>query len=110
VIFLRDGVAAFPAMLESIAGATHEVLLETHWFGADRVGKQFRAALVERARAGVRVASVFDGIGSFGTPWSFWALLLEAGALPGALVNACPSSGSMMSPTETTEATANSRD
>ena len=48
VRFLRDGAAAFPAMLEAIEGATREVLLEMYWFGADRVGKQFLAALVER--------------------------------------------------------------
>jgi len=78
--FLRDGAAAFPAMLEAIEGATREVLLEMYWFSADRVGHQFLAALVERARAGVRVALVFDGIGSFETPRAFWAPLIEAGA------------------------------
>jgi cardiolipin synthase A/B len=80
VRFLRDGAMAFPAMLEAIEGAKREVLLEMYWFDADRVGHRFRAALVERARAGVRVALVYDGIGSFYTPRSFWTPLIEAGA------------------------------
>ena len=80
VRFLRDGTAAFPAMLEAIEGASREVLLEMYWLAADRVGRRFRAALMERARAGVRVALVFDAMGSFETPRSFWAPLVEAGA------------------------------
>jgi cardiolipin synthase len=80
VRFLRDGAEAFPAMLEAIKGASREVLLEMYWFGADRIGRRFLAALAERARAGVRVALVFDAIGSFETPRSFWAPLVEAGA------------------------------
>jgi cardiolipin synthase len=77
--FLRDGAAAFPAMLEAIQGATREVLLEMYWFASDRVGQRFLAALVERARAGVHVALVFDGVGSLETQWSFWTPLIEAG-------------------------------
>lgn len=78
--FLRDGTLAFPAMLEAIAQARDEVLLEMYWFGADRVGERFRDALAERAAAGVRVVVVFDAVGSWETPWSFWAPLASAGA------------------------------
>src|SRR5580704_18662847 len=79
VRFLRDGTAAFPAMLEAIARATGEILLEMYWVGGDRIGERFRSALVERAVAGVRVRIVFDAIGSLETPDSFWAPLVEAG-------------------------------
>jgi cardiolipin synthase len=80
VRLLRDGTAAFPAMLEAIARAKDEVLLEMYWIGADRVGERFRAALVERALAGVRVRILFDAIGSLATPESFWTSLIRAGA------------------------------
>jgi cardiolipin synthase len=79
VRLLRDGVAAFPVMLEAIAGARREVLLEMYWIGNDRVGQSFRAALLERAQAGVRVRVLFDPIGSLETPAAFWVPLLEAG-------------------------------
>jgi cardiolipin synthase len=78
--FLRDGAVAFPAMLAAIESAKREVLLEIYWLGADRVGDRFRSALIERARAGVRVALVFDALGSFQMPRSFLAPLVEAGA------------------------------
>jgi cardiolipin synthase len=80
VRFLRDGAVAFPAMLQAIASAKREVLLEMYWLAADRVGEQFRSVLVERARAGVRVAVVLDAFGSFETPRSFLSPLVAAGA------------------------------
>jgi cardiolipin synthase A/B len=78
--FLRDGAAAFPAMLAAIADARDEVLLEMYWIGADRMGERFRRALVERAAAGVPVRVVYDAIGSLATPAAFWTPLVEAGA------------------------------
>lgn len=80
VRLLRDGTAAFPAMLAAIACAKEEVLLEMYWIGADRIGNLFRAALLERAAAGVRVCVLFDAIGSLATPDSFWKPLVDAGA------------------------------
>jgi cardiolipin synthase len=80
VRFLRDGTEAFPHMLEAIAAAREEVLLEMYWIGADRVGRRFRDALAERARAGLRVRVVFDAIGSLETPTAFWDPLVDAGA------------------------------
>jgi cardiolipin synthase A/B len=81
VRLLRDGTEAFPAMLDAIASARHEVLLEMYWIGADRVGVQFRDALALRASTGVRVCVLFDAIGSLETPDSWWRPLLDAGAL-----------------------------
>ncbi|MCL2725415.1 MAG: phospholipase D-like domain-containing protein [Polyangiaceae bacterium] len=79
VRLLRDGVEAFPAMLEAIANATREILLEIYWVAADAVGEKFRAMLVERAAAGVTVRVVYDAIGSFGIPRGFWKPLEDAG-------------------------------
>ena len=79
VRLLRDGAAAFPAMLESIASATTEILLEMYWIGADAVGERFREALVERARAGVRVCVVYDSVGSMGLSAGWWRPLQAAG-------------------------------
>jgi cardiolipin synthase A/B len=64
VRLLHDGVVALPAMLEAIASAQQEVLLEMYWFGSDRTGRRFADALIERARAGVVVRVTYDAIGS----------------------------------------------
>ncbi len=79
VQLLRDGVEAFPAMLEAIRGATREVLLEMYWIGDDECGLRFRDALVERARAGVVVRVVWDSLGSLTMSRGFWEPLVRAG-------------------------------
>jgi cardiolipin synthase len=79
VRLLRDGSQAFPAMLEAIARAEREVLLEMYWVGDDVVGRRFREALAERARAGVDVCVTYDALGSFGITRDWWEPLLAAG-------------------------------
>jgi cardiolipin synthase len=76
---LRDGAQAFPAMLEAIAGAQREALLEMYWIGDDAVGARFRDALAERARAGVRVCVIYDAVGSMGVTPAWWRPLFAAG-------------------------------
>ncbi len=79
VRLLRDGVQAFPAMLRAIGSARSEVLLEMYWIGDDAVGASFREALVERARAGVRVCVIYDALGSIGITPAWWRPLFAAG-------------------------------
>ena len=80
VVVLRDGGATFAAMIEAIAAAKTSICFETYILAADRTGDRFKAALVERARAGVAVRLLYDAIGSFGLPGSWLAELRAAGA------------------------------
>ncbi|EWS55428.1 cardiolipin synthase ClsB [Methylibium sp. T29] len=64
VQLLRGGDALFPAMIESIGHATHEVWLATYIYGDDVAAQAVSAALVAAARRGVRVRVVVDGFGS----------------------------------------------
>ena len=79
VCLLRDGKQAFPAMLDAIANAEREVLLEMYWVSPDAVGLRFLDALVARAKAGVRVRVIYDAIGSISITPGFWASLARAG-------------------------------
>ena len=79
VRLLRDGVEAFPAMLDAIGRARSEVVLEMYWIGDDEVGTRFREALAERARAGVRVRVIQDAVGSMGLVPAWWRSLVDAG-------------------------------
>lgn len=80
VALLVDGAKAFPSMLAAIAGARLEVLVEMYWFDSDAVGQRFADALAERARAGVRVAVIYDGVGSLGVDDAMFDALRAAGA------------------------------
>ena len=79
VQLLRDGAQAFPAMLEAIAHAKKEILLEMYWIGADACGQRFRDALIERAQAGVTVHVIYDSLGSLGMTEAWWIPLRDAG-------------------------------
>lgn len=61
---LHNGDEIFSPMLEAIRGARSSISFEAFLFYSDHVGAQFRDALCERARAGVRVRVLLDGIGS----------------------------------------------
>ncbi|HEX2826558.1 MAG TPA: phospholipase D-like domain-containing protein [Burkholderiales bacterium] len=63
---LKDAEENFPAWLDAIAGAKRSVFFEHYMIADDHVGRDFAAALVERARAGVKVRVIYDWFGSFG--------------------------------------------
>jgi cardiolipin synthase len=66
---LFGGEAAYPAMLQAIASAREEVLLETYIWNADSNGRRFVDAVCIKAQEGVAVRCVVDGAGSFGFVW-----------------------------------------
>jgi cardiolipin synthase A/B len=61
---LVNGERFFPAMLEAIRGAKRTITFETYIYWGGKVGEQFTEALVERAKAGVKVHLLFDAFGS----------------------------------------------
>lgn len=61
-----NGTEFYPAMLDAVRAARETINMECYIFHMGDVAQQFIDALVERARAGVRVTIVMDTIGSFG--------------------------------------------
>jgi cardiolipin synthase A/B len=62
-----------------VAAARVHIHLEYYIYSPDRSGAALRDALVERARAGVKVRVLLDAVGSSKTPHQFFADLLDAG-------------------------------
>ncbi len=79
VFLLEDGAATYPAMLAAIRSARHHVHMEVYIFDGDETGRQFAEALMERARAGIQVRLVIDGVGSISTPTEFFREMAAAG-------------------------------
>ncbi|TWH99484.1 cardiolipin synthase [Luteimonas cucumeris] len=79
VRLLVDGGNKFEALLAAVAQAQNHVHLEYYIYAADRTGTMLRDALIERARAGVKVRLLLDAVGSGNARRSFFAPLLEAG-------------------------------
>jgi cardiolipin synthase len=61
---LQNGDEYFPAMLAAIRAARRTINFEAYIFYSDKIGHEFRDALCERARAGLEVRVLLDGIGS----------------------------------------------
>ena len=59
---LRTGAEFFPALEAAIAGARHEIYLETYIFADDAAGRRIARALAEAAEQGVRTHVIVDGM------------------------------------------------
>jgi len=78
VELLRDGAAAYPAMLKAIRGAKHRIDMESYEFD-DGAGKLFAAALLARHKAGVEVNLIYDSWGSSDTTSDLFDRLRRGG-------------------------------
>jgi cardiolipin synthase len=61
---LLNGDQIFPAMLHAIRGAKKTITFETYIYWSGDIGQQFADALIERARAKVKVHVLIDWVGS----------------------------------------------
>ncbi len=78
---LIDARQNFDAWLVSIRAAKTSILFENYIFNDDRIGREFRDAIIERAGNGVGVYVIYDWLGSIGNRKpAFWKPLLDAGA------------------------------
>ncbi|HEY0944513.1 MAG TPA: phospholipase D-like domain-containing protein, partial [Opitutaceae bacterium] len=77
---LRDATENYPAWLAAIGRARKRVHFENYILADDRIGGVFADALLERARAGVRVRVIYDWLGVFGkSSRAFWERLRAGG-------------------------------
>jgi cardiolipin synthase len=80
VKILRDGEQTFPAMFAAIHSAQRYLFLEYYIFeDVSCGGEQLSDVLIAKAREGVRIQLIYDGIGSISTPAEFFARLQAAG-------------------------------
>jgi cardiolipin synthase len=61
---LVNGEVFFADMLETIRGARRSITFESYIWWSGEIGSAFTQALIERARAGVKVHLLFDALGS----------------------------------------------
>jgi cardiolipin synthase len=65
------GVRLYEAMLEEIERAEEKIYVGTFIWKGDEVGRRFVEALARKAREGVRVCVIFDGLANVVVPPSF---------------------------------------
>jgi len=77
--WLETGGEMLDSMLAAIAEARQSVRLEMYIVHAGATADQFREALLQACRRGVRVQVLVDAVGSMVLPESFWAPLRGGG-------------------------------
>lgn len=76
--FLNDNIELYREMINDIDTASKYVYLETYIFDNESVGKRFRKILLKKAKQGVEVKILADGMGSTANK-RFFSELVEAG-------------------------------
>lgn len=79
VHLLNNGVEFFPALLQAIAAAKQTITFTVYIWEPGQVSDQVSAALIERARAGVQVRVLMDGMGGLRAPGDTIDAMKKAG-------------------------------
>ena len=74
-----SGYDFFPALLADISAAQHHIHLDVYIFEDDALGRLVADALIHKARQGVEVRLIYDDVGCWQVPSSFFEHLREAG-------------------------------
>lgn len=74
-----SGYEFFPALLADISAARHHIHLDVYIFEDDALGHLVADALISKARQGVEVRLIYDDVGCWQVPSSFFEHLREAG-------------------------------
>lgn len=76
---LTDADEAYPAMLEAMEGAKRHIHFEIYTFRGDTIGLTFLELLIRKAKQGVQVRCIFDGVGSYQLEQRFLDQLRQGG-------------------------------
>ncbi|MEK3719917.1 cardiolipin synthase [Paenibacillus sp. FSL H8-0034] len=76
---LTDADEAYPAMLEAMEAAKHHIHFEIYTFRGDAIGLTFLEMLIRKAKQGVQVRCIFDGVGSYQLEQRFLDQLRQSG-------------------------------
>ena len=79
VTLLADGQAAYAAMFKAILNARDHINLETFIIEDDEVGRKFSDQLLRKQAEGVQVNLIYDSLGSYSTPTTFFQRLRNGG-------------------------------
>ncbi|WP_139995982.1 cardiolipin synthase [Paenibacillus paridis] len=76
---LTNGHDTYEAILEQLEQASHHIHMDYYTIRADEIGNRFLEVLTRKAREGVEVRVVYDGIGSLSLSQAYIAELNHAG-------------------------------
>ncbi|WP_115991882.1 cardiolipin synthase [Cohnella lupini] len=75
----NNGMDTYEAMLKAIGNADNHIHLSSYIIRNDEIGKEFQQALIRKAKQGVKVKLLYDGIGSIKLSDSYIRILRDGG-------------------------------
>lgn len=79
VTILKNGEEKFPALINALKQARHHIHLEYYIYEEGNIGNEIAEILKKKAREGVKVRVIVDGVGSLSLGKHFFSNLKEAG-------------------------------
>ena len=79
VEIFTDGYVFFQTLLATISHAHHHIHLDTYIIANDPLGRLVADTLIDKSREGVEVRLIYDGVGCWNVPNSFFERMREAG-------------------------------
>jgi len=76
---LTNGEETFSEILNALKEATHHIHLEYYIVRHDKIGQEIKEILIEKAKEGVKVRFLYDGVGSWQLAKKYISELLQAG-------------------------------
>jgi cardiolipin synthase A/B len=83
VVIYQDGMDTYEAILDALEGAKDHIHLEYYTIRDDGIGRRFRDMMTRKAREGVEVRLLYDGVGSIDLPDRYIRELEAAGVETG---------------------------
>lgn len=74
-----SGYDFFPSLLMEIGKAEHHIHIDTFIISEDPLGRLIADALIDKARQGIEVRLIYDDVGSWRTPNSFFTRMRNEG-------------------------------
>ncbi|WP_028563132.1 cardiolipin synthase [Paenibacillus pinihumi] len=76
---LQNGEETYARILEAIEQARDHIHMEYYTIRDDQIGQRFKEALIRKAKDGVKVRIIYDGVGSYETHGAYFNELEAAG-------------------------------
>jgi cardiolipin synthase len=71
IVILSNPKSCYQAILEAILDAQHTIHFQFYTIRDDEIGTQFQEALIQKAKQGVKVKIIFDGMGSYPLSYAY---------------------------------------
>ena len=80
-LVLTNGMETYESIFEAIEHAKHHIHVEYYTIRHDQIGQRFKEALIRKAKEGLEVRVIYDGIGSLELSNRYLKELEQAGVL-----------------------------